>query len=116
MVAPDVAETPMSVASAAAEPYVPTPASTVRSTGKENETSWANGRPSHWLSDHRNPMYGQVCMLLLLLVCNLAWDTDSLNSNCVAWGMRESQADLLSSMCKGIGYAREGTHSTRRWV
>ena len=64
VVAPDAAETPMSVASAAAEPYVPTPASTVRSTDKENDTSWANGRPNHWLSDHRNPMYGQVCMLL----------------------------------------------------
>ena len=64
VVAPDVADTPMSVASALAEPYVPTPASTVRSTDKENDTSWANGRPNHWLSDHRNPMYGQVCMLL----------------------------------------------------
>ena len=65
MVAPDAMETPMSVASAAAEPYVPTPASTVRSTGKENEThGWANGRPNHWLSDHRNPMYGQVCIVL----------------------------------------------------
>ncbi len=64
MVAPDAVETPMSVASAAAEPYVPTPASTVRSTGKENEAhGWANGRPNHWLSDHRNPMYGQVCTL-----------------------------------------------------
>lgn len=63
MVALDALETPMSVASAAAEPYVPTPASTVRSTGKENETSWANGRPNHWLSDHRNPMYGQVSRL-----------------------------------------------------
>lgn len=65
VVAPDALETPMSVASAAAEPYVPTPASTVRSTGKENETSWANGRPNHWLSDHRNPMYGQVSRLRL---------------------------------------------------
>lgn len=60
VVAADLPETPMSVGSAAAEPYVPTPASTVRSTGKENETSWANSRPNYWLSDHRNPMYGQV--------------------------------------------------------
>lgn len=62
MTAPDAFQTPMSVASDAAEPYVPTPASTVRSTGKENETAWANGRPNHWLSDHRNPMYGQVML------------------------------------------------------
>ena len=60
MVAPDAADTPMSVASEGAEPYMPTPASTVGSTGKENRAAWASGRPNHWLSDHRNPMYGQV--------------------------------------------------------
>ena len=60
VVAPDAAETPMSAAREGAEPYLPTPASTVGSTGKENRAAWASGRPNHWLSDHRNPMYGQV--------------------------------------------------------
>ena len=61
MVAPDAADTPMSVALEGAELYMPTPASTAGSAGKENRAAWASGRPNHWLSDHRNPMYGQVC-------------------------------------------------------
>ena len=60
VIAPDAAETPMSVALEGAEPHMPTPASTVGSAGKENRAAWASGRPNHWLSDHRNPMYGQV--------------------------------------------------------
>lgn len=76
----------MSVGSAAAEPYVPTPASTVRSTGKENETSWANSRPNHWLSDHRNPMYGQV-----MLTC-----TPGLSVPC----MHDFDQAFASELCK----------------
>ena len=44
VIAPDAAETTMSVALEGAEPYMPTPASTVGSAGKENRAAWASGR------------------------------------------------------------------------